>query len=499
MIRVMSGAQTSIPLYSEARRTGPGVALQINHAHPELELNLVVSGKGTYFLEDGQYDLTAGALVWLLPNQAHRLIRSPDLDMWVVTVAPADIDAEILGDVAKRPCRILATPDAVALDRLLSHLSQDADEPQLYRAGLDYLIRSAWRATINSPGAARKPVHPAVVQALSILRSNADTPTSTQLAKKCGVTQDYLGQLLVKHTGRGFVDWRNRTRLERFHVLYPRNGDLLNAALDAGFGSYTQFHRVFCDLVGTTPGEWAKSGAQTKSVALPSSFSEITGSSAESPRMLWYSLSEIVFPAAMRWFTPAFGHNFGRAMSSLEEGSKIETGVQSFAELRPFANHLIEQVRGSDSERAGKMVRALHRNDVFEGYHRTIGHYGVDPSDMTRLVGIYLALATAAATSAPTPSFEKIEAIHARTRRAMTMSASMQQATREERQRAAAAIVATTAFLRCAMVGARASGNDEIAIQVADAASATALGTLGLDVRAFAADEASIREQALAS
>jgi hypothetical protein len=37
--------------------------------------------------------------------------------------------------------------------------------------------------------------------------------------------------LLIKHTGRRFVEWRNRTRLERFHILYLESGCALNEIL----------------------------------------------------------------------------------------------------------------------------------------------------------------------------------------------------------------------------------------------------------------------------
>jgi transcriptional regulator GlxA family with amidase domain len=57
--------------------------------------------------------------------------------------------------------------------------------------------------------------------------------------------------------GVSLVGYKNRLRLERFFTLvHPGGGNLLQAALDAGFGSYAQFHRVFRDLLGTTPREY---------------------------------------------------------------------------------------------------------------------------------------------------------------------------------------------------------------------------------------------------
>lgn len=66
---------------------------------------------------------------------------------------------------------------------------------------------------------------------------------------------------LAKHfrrqVGVSLVDYRNRIRVERFLGLVEQGGgNLLAAALEAGFGSYAQFHRVFRHLLGAMPKEY---------------------------------------------------------------------------------------------------------------------------------------------------------------------------------------------------------------------------------------------------
>jgi AraC-like DNA-binding protein len=467
---------------AEARRTGPGTAYQVDHSHSQVEFNLIVSGKGTYFHADGHYDLTPGTLVWLLPGQSHRLMRSPDLDMWVVTIDPEHLDAELLHEVAAQPCRILSSEDAIALDRLLSHVCQDTDEPQLYHAGLQYLFRSAWHMTMTSPGPSRRPVHPSVLQALTILRGSSETPTAAVLAKKCGINQDYLGQLLMEHTGRGFVEWRNRTRLERFHVLYPKSGDLLTASLEAGFGSYTQFHRVFVDLLGTTPGEWARNGHRANGVVLPSVSADIKGSNAESARMAWYPLSERAFPAASRWFTAAFAPALIEVFLPEEDGPIIATGLTSLAELRRFEPDLVEDLRTIDPGRADMLERIFNRNDLFEHYRGTIGQYGLGFDDLSVILGQYLAIAFIGANRLPAPNAARLRQISHHLRHALQSAKTFSDTSVEERQKTAAAFVCQTMFLRNALTGARASGSEKIRERIIAASHATALVTTGIDV-----------------
>lgn len=469
-----------VSVMAEVRRTGPGVALQINHVHDEVEFNLVVGGRGTYFLADRQYDLVPGTLVWLLPGQPHRLIRSPDFDMWVVTAKPDMADDRMLEDVAGRPCRVLSTADAVALDRLLRHLSQDADEPRVYRAGLEYALRSAWHISMNGEGPARRPMHPAVLRALTILRASAETPASDQLARMCGVTRDYLGQLLVRDTGRGLVEWRNRARLERFHLAYPRSRDLLTAALEAGFGSYTQFHRVFQELVGTTPGEWAKSGAWVETLALPSRTAAMTGAEGASTRMSWYALSEAPQPAVSRWITAGFARAFERAEGS-RGAPRCPSGVAEYRELGRFQGSLVEALDTCDPKAAALLARAFAREDVFAGFAQTFGLYPIHPANLCDMLGTSYAAAVIGATRAPSMAPDALLSLIERTRAALAESGVFARASLEERGRAAASLVAQMHFLRGARVAAHSGGADAAALRVATAARTSAIATLGLD------------------
>lgn len=81
--------------------------------------------------------------------------------------------------------------------------------------------------------------------------------TAGSLAKKFGQNPHRLTSLFKEQMGVTMVEYRHRLRIERFFTLVsPGGGNLMQAALDAGFGSYAQFHRVFRELLGTTPKEY---------------------------------------------------------------------------------------------------------------------------------------------------------------------------------------------------------------------------------------------------
>jgi methylphosphotriester-DNA--protein-cysteine methyltransferase len=477
------GAESKVfSAYTEVRRTGPGVH-QIDHAHYQLEFNLIISGRGTYFLEDGQHDLVPGTLVWLLPEQSHRLMRSPDLDMWMVMCERDGLDDSFLSSVSENACRVLSTEDVIALDRLLSHIAQDVEDPTVYQAGLQYAVRSAHYVSRTTAGPAKKRLHPAVLQALSILRSNPESPTASALAKMCGVNPDYLGQLLSEQTGRGFVEWRNRTRLERFAILYPESGDLLTAALAAGFGSYAQFHRVCVDLIGATPGEWAKSTGHSRLLGAPADASTIQAGSGGSTRMACYTLCGIAFPLISRQLGTTFVKAFLEDRVTPKTGP-VDSGIVSATDFRQLEGDLVEDLRTVDEQASGALRRIFDQNDIFELHLKSFPH-NWPLNDLAYVAGVYIAYSWCVVNRRPYPRLESMIDVIERTRRALYSSGFIDATDAATRQKLSAAIITQTMIMRFARVGSLAMSVGAME-KIADVAHQMILGSLGMDHKAIA-------------
>lgn len=79
------------------------------------------------------------------------------------------------------------------------------------------------------------------------------------LARRIGVTDHRLSRAFRREMGIQLVQYRNELRLERFFALVEaiehEHGTecLLGLALESGFGSYSQFHRVFTARFGCSP------------------------------------------------------------------------------------------------------------------------------------------------------------------------------------------------------------------------------------------------------
>ena len=109
----------------------------------------------------------------------------------------------------------------------------------------------AWKAPEREEE--RKPIVQRILNALS-----RDPVASGEfLAREMGISPGHLARSFKTEMGVSLVEYRNRLRVERFFATVDRGGsNLQEAAQEAGFGSYAQFHRVFRKLLGTTPREY---------------------------------------------------------------------------------------------------------------------------------------------------------------------------------------------------------------------------------------------------
>jgi AraC-like DNA-binding protein len=112
-------------------------------------------------------------------------------------------------------------------------------------------LRGLGRASINP---SRR--HPAITSAVKLLQEDPSLGGAA-IAKKLGVSLSRFARVFKMGMGMSLVDYRNQLRLEHFMTLVDSGGtNLLEAALAAGFGSYSQFHRVFRTHRGKSPREY---------------------------------------------------------------------------------------------------------------------------------------------------------------------------------------------------------------------------------------------------
>jgi AraC-like DNA-binding protein len=256
-------------LLLEDRRAESGwLPTQELHCHEELELHFIERGRGMFQLPSvGRLAAEAGMLVWIPPRRDHLLLdASADLRRWMLLcrprvvrrVVPSGSDA-LLGRSAKELFAQLSRVSAASLRQTFADVRADrAGDLSVVNAGIAFALARSWlhfssAASRGEPAA----LHSAVALAVRLLREPGERPSLPELAKKTGVTESHLSKLFMAQMGTSVTDYRNRICVEQFLQIYGDGSgpNLLDAALEAGFGSYAQFYRIFCKHMGYSPAE----------------------------------------------------------------------------------------------------------------------------------------------------------------------------------------------------------------------------------------------------
>ena len=472
-------------LVGDLRRTTPGHRRPIHHSHGDVELNLIVRGTAIVAIDGHAYELKPGALIWILSDKVHKLVRGPQLEMWVVMFREELFEAAWLQDLGAQPSRLTTAEELVSLDRLFSEVAQDSDEPTTYNAGIRYVLTRALRASQSRPAAALRPVHPAVARAVKLLRDNGSGESLGELARAAGVTPHYLSRLLSEQTGRSFVDWRNRVRLDRFFEGYRPGANLLAAALDAGFGSYSRFHHTFSELVGCTPKEWTSLVDQGKTAPRPAAsaprngFGLHEGGALLSARQRWAGL--VARPSAhiTGLLGEGFAERLGEALPTERGPAWLTTDAQPLTVSPAEVEALVASLDTTDPASAVEYGRLMLSHDVIGIYTRLCTSYEVTPQYLAQSIANLILMAWAAARPESI-----VAAHHAAVKR--QVNGALQSATRVDQQaarRGFIALVCHFAVLHEAAVAARAAGDPRHLDQLARAASAWSEAALGGDVR----------------
>jgi AraC-like DNA-binding protein len=236
------------------------------HRHDELEFNLALNGTATYLLNDRTYKMRRNTVVWIFPEQDHILLDiSDDYEMWIAIFRPALVERICTSEESRvlRHCDpegIFAKPiEATQANDLSAHFERTRhfkEDRALYNAALGFGLLLAWKTfqtadcvTVGSN------LHPSVEAALRLTRKEGDFLSIPEIARESGLSQSRLSRLFRMQTGLSLTEFRNRIRIERFQRMYGAGSriSMLRAALEAGFGSYPQFHRVFRQVVGVSP------------------------------------------------------------------------------------------------------------------------------------------------------------------------------------------------------------------------------------------------------
>jgi AraC-like DNA-binding protein len=223
------------------------------HFHAEPELNLVTSGTACFAMGDKALSVVAGDLLWWAPGQDHMLVEaSPDFDLFVIGVT-AELSSRILAGTLEEgyigPIQIRLAPADLAEIAAACVVSGSATTDL---AVIERQVGDLWRRAHALRRAAHD-LHSVTRRTLASLYACPEVSRS-DVARLVRTYPTEVSRCFHADMGTTLSTFRSRVRLLRFIEAVDHGAEnLLSAALGAGFGSYSQCHRVFQRTLGCTP------------------------------------------------------------------------------------------------------------------------------------------------------------------------------------------------------------------------------------------------------
>jgi len=223
------------------------------HFHAEPELNLVTGGTGVFAVGEKLLPVAAGDLLSWPPGQDHMLVdASPDFDLFVIGVTP-DFSFRVLSGTAKADCVgpiqvRLAPPNLAEIRAVCVSMSSAAtDVPSIEHHVGDLWLRAQALRRANDD------MHVVTRRTLNSLYEHPEW-TRTEVARLARAYPSEISRHFHDDMGSTLSAFRARVRLLRFIEAVDGGAEnLLGAALEAGFGSYSQCHRTFQQTLGCSP------------------------------------------------------------------------------------------------------------------------------------------------------------------------------------------------------------------------------------------------------
>jgi AraC-like DNA-binding protein/quercetin dioxygenase-like cupin family protein len=232
------------------------------HFHAEPELNLIVAGTATFGIGETVVRASAGELLGFPPGQDHMLLESSsDLYLFAIGMDP-NFSSTVLRseqDSVTLPLHIrLGTSDMKAL---VARSAAIVDQSGVDQQSAELWEHASWLRQRNG-GRLNAATHVLTRRTLSLMTDEPDIDREL-LARKLRASPFAISRYFHHDVGMTLVQYRTRLRLLRYIQLVDNgNENLMMASKTAGFGSYSQCHRVFQSELGCSPRQFFLSGVR---------------------------------------------------------------------------------------------------------------------------------------------------------------------------------------------------------------------------------------------
>ncbi len=252
------------------------------HTHDFVELVYIVGGEGTHMINNEEYNVSRGDLLFINYKQVHSFRTSGKMTHVNILLDPEFISEELVTlDNAFALLSLSAFSDfREKCDRSISLVNFEGDERKeiellirclekecrITKIGSETVLRSGFTMLLTyvfrklSPIASSKSEENESFSVFEYISEHLAEPITLEtLAKQSFYNPSYFSRMFKEKCGMTLTSYLRKTRLERAcTLLYENKVSVSDIAALAGFGTVSDFHKKFKAAYGMTPNKWRK-------------------------------------------------------------------------------------------------------------------------------------------------------------------------------------------------------------------------------------------------
>ena len=252
----------------------------VPHTHDFVEIVYTMSGIGTEYVNDGEYEVKRGDLVFINYQSTHSFVANKDFSFINICFRP-----ETVGDALITPENAFALLQLTAFEELrrenadgvvsfsgkereqiesllLSMLSEYRSKKPYRRSVLEsymnillVLILRKTAMTADNPEDEKDGTWQEIAEYID--RNLCEELSLSALAKKCFYNPSYFSRVFKEHFGVSLTEYINRRRIElAVRLLGEGRLSVEDIAYRVGYPSKSSFYRSFTKITGRTPSEY---------------------------------------------------------------------------------------------------------------------------------------------------------------------------------------------------------------------------------------------------
>ena len=253
------------------------------HTHDFLEIVYIESGSGVHKIDDVEYFVKKGDMLFINIGQVHYFESIDDMHLMNVLIDPKFISEEFMDtenfmELFKYSMFVEFDPENISesqavhfkekeveeIDFLMKLLHREYEQKNIgyksvLKGGIRIIFSKILRGICSKKSHSDKMSNELVMEIINYINKNYNHKLSlSQLAAEYFYNPAYFGNMLKKYCGKNFSTYLKEKRINEAARLLKEEGLTVDKVMErVGYSDRKFFYTHFKEIIGTTPGKYS--------------------------------------------------------------------------------------------------------------------------------------------------------------------------------------------------------------------------------------------------